>query len=82
MQELRRKKRKDQQTIPEPYTDLETLRATCMALKEAVEVLMGQRGRPNDVAITWQDLLDLQLIKVADIPTDIGSYSIQPRAGR
>jgi hypothetical protein len=70
-----KKGRQTQVTIPEPTTDVASLRATAMATKELVETLAGQRGQAYDVAVTWQDLLDLNLIKKADIPHDIGSTS-------
>ncbi len=72
-----KKGRVAQVTIPEPTTDPASLRATAMATKELVETLAGQRGRPVDVAVTWQDLLDLQLIREQDIPYDLGSYTFQ-----
>jgi len=42
-----------------------------MAMKEAVESLSGQRGGPDDVAVTWGDLLDLGLISIDQVPQDI-----------
>jgi hypothetical protein len=77
-QELRRPRRRDQVTIPEPHTDIASLRASVMAIKELVEMLAGQRGRPNTAAVTWEDLLNLQLITNADIPKEIGSNTVQP----
>ena len=49
-------------TIPEPYDDVDSLRATAMATKELVEMLAGQRGNPMDVAVTWEDLVKLNSI--------------------
>lgn len=46
--------RRQQVTIPEPYEDVKSLRASVMALKELVEELAGQRG--NDPAVTSSDL--------------------------
>jgi hypothetical protein len=66
-----------QVTIPVPYEDVQSLRATAMATKELVETLAGQRGQAFDVAVTWQDLLNLQLVTLADIPYDIGSHPVQ-----
>lgn len=77
LQELRRPKRKLQATIPEPYEDVQSLRAAVMAIKELVEVLAGQRGFMTEVAVTWQDLINLQLVNMADIPKEIGSNQIQ-----
>jgi hypothetical protein len=71
--------RRDQATIPEPYTNVDSLRATAMATKELVETLAGQRGHPNTVAVTWGDLLSLGLIKPEQVPKDIGQrYMQQP----
>jgi hypothetical protein len=71
-----RRGRTNQVAIPEPYADVASLRATAMATKELVEVLAGQRGQAYDVAVTWQDLLDLQMVRKEDIPFDIGSHKI------
>ena len=71
---LAKKGRQVQVTIPEPLDDVKSLRATAMATKELVEMLAGQRGQAYDVAVTWQDLLDLQLIRKEDIPYDIGTH--------
>jgi hypothetical protein len=73
-----RKGQQTQVTIPEPYENVESLYRTVHALKELVEVLSGQRGQAFDVAVTWQDMLNLQLIRYEDIPYDIGSRPIQP----
>jgi hypothetical protein len=73
-----RKGRQVQVTIPEPYENVESLYRTVLSLKELVEMLAGQRGQAFDVAVTWQDMLDLQLIRYEDIPYDIGSRPIQP----
>jgi hypothetical protein len=62
----------DQATIPEPYTDLGSLRATAMATKQLVEALAGQRGTVDDIAITWGDLLRLGVIKPDQVPSWIG----------
>ena len=45
-----------QATIPEPYTDVASLRASVMALKELVEMLAGQRGDRDDQAVTWGEM--------------------------
>ena len=72
-----KKGRVEQVTIPEPYQDVRSLRTTAMATKELVEMLAGQRGDALSAAVTWQDLLDLQLIRLQDIPYDIGSHPFQ-----
>ena len=42
--------------IPEPYQTVESLRATAMATKEAVEILLGQRGNGDDRAVTQGEM--------------------------
>jgi hypothetical protein len=77
-QEVIRSKRKNQVTIPEPYQTVESLYRTVSVMKELIEVLAGQRGQAYDAAVTWQDMLDLQQISKADIPTTIGQHPIKP----
>jgi len=72
-----RKGRQPQVTIPEPTEDIASIYRTIVPIKELVEMLAGQRGQAYDVAVTWQDLLDLQLVRKAEIPFDIGSHPIQ-----
>ena len=43
-----------------------------MALKELTEAVAGQRGDRNTTAVTWQDLLDLGLIKPEQVPSYVG----------
>ena len=50
-------------TIPEPYENVASLRATCMALKEAVETLTKQRGDIHSAAPTWGELQQLGVVK-------------------
>ena len=45
-------------TVPEPYTDVYSLYASVMALKELVEGLTGQRGGLEDQAVMRGDLPD------------------------
>lgn len=45
--------------IPEPVPTLEDLYNTVMALKQAVEILTGQRLPINNAAVTWDDLLNV-----------------------
>jgi hypothetical protein len=68
--------RQAQVTIPQPYEDTPSLYRTALATKELVETLAGQRGQAYDVAITWQDLLNLGWIRKEDIPYDVGSHPI------
>lgn len=65
--------RRAQVTIPEPYENLASLRASLQATKELVELLAGQRGQAYTTAVTWQDLLDVGLIKHEQVPKDLGS---------
>lgn len=71
------KKRPVQVTIPEPYENLASLRATALSNKELTEMLAGQRGNALDAAVTWQDLVDLGLVIPAEIPEGIGSPRLQ-----
>ncbi len=48
--------------IPEPTTTIVGLQASVLALKEAVEILQGQRGSPGNRAVDWDDLTELGLI--------------------
>ena len=70
-------KRRPMATIPEPYENLSSLRTVALATKELVEVMSGQRGDPMDVAVTWQDLVDLELVIKAEVPEGIGSPRLQ-----
>lgn len=65
--------RRTQQTIPEPYEDVRSLRTAAMANKELTETLAGQRGLPTDAAVTWGDLVRLGLIQPTQVPKDLGS---------
>jgi hypothetical protein len=67
-------KRRSQVTIPEPYENVSSVYHAVTAMKELVEALAGQRGGPQDVAITWGDLLELGLIKPEQVPEDLGQY--------
>lgn len=60
-------------TIPEPSATVESLHATVRALKEAVELLAGQRGDARDIAVTWGDLMDQNLVTKEQVPKDVGS---------
>ena len=47
------KRKGAQVTIPEPYEDIGSLYRVALTTKELVEVLAGQRGDPNDRAVTY-----------------------------
>lgn len=70
-------KKRPQATIPEPYEDVKSLRTAMMGAKELVETLAGQRGFAGDAAVTWDDLVDLGLIKTDQIPRDLGTNRSQ-----
>lgn len=70
----RRRVRRQQATIPEPYPEVNSLRTAALATKELVEALAGQRGGAYDVAVTWGDLLDLGIVKLEQMPTEYGPY--------
>lgn len=55
--------------VPEPTEDPKSIHETVMALKQNVEVLTQQRKPKSASAVTWQDLLDLELITPDQIPT-------------
>lgn len=50
------------QTIPEPYENLPSLRASTLAIKEVVEELTGQRGRQEDQAVRFGDMPPLPAV--------------------
>ncbi len=55
--------------IPEPTVDPKALMASALALKETVEIATGTRGDRAISTVTWQDLVDLQLILPNQIPS-------------
>lgn len=55
--------------IPDPQATPQSLRESVLALKETVEVLTRQRRPIAAGAVTWQDLVDLGLIKMSQVPT-------------
>jgi hypothetical protein len=67
-------KRRTQVTIPEPYLEPQSLRATALATKELVESLAGQRGGTYDVAVTWGELIDLGIIEPEQVPQEFGPH--------
>ena len=65
------KKIRRQQAIPVPYETPHSLRITAMAMKERLEVLSGARGKTlREAAVTWDDLVELGLIKPEQVPVD------------
>ena len=59
--------------IPQPTSDPQSLFVTVEMLQEAVELLQGQRGSPDDCAVTWGDLVRLGVIREDQVPTDVGA---------
>jgi hypothetical protein len=55
-------------SIPDPIATPESLRQSVTQLKEAVEILTRQRKPITAGAVTWQDLLDLELITLEQVP--------------
>jgi hypothetical protein len=55
--------------IPEPSLTNEGLLATLSALKMAIEMIAGQRGDIENAHVTFQDLVDLEIIAEDQIPT-------------
>lgn len=60
-------------TIPQPDMTIASIHAAVVALKEAVELLAGQRGDARDIAVTWGDLADKGVITKEQVPKDVGS---------
>lgn len=54
--------------IPEPTMDIGSLLATVQALKEAVEILQGQRAGMPMASVRWQDLVELGTITSDEVP--------------
>ena len=61
------------QSIPSPVAEAESLRATALATKEVVEAISGQRGSYLNAAVTWQDLVNLGLITLSQVPVRLGN---------
>ena len=61
-----------QVTIPTPEAETHSLYSAVMALKELTEGLAGHRGTLSDIAVTWQDLIDLGLITKEQVPRGVG----------
>lgn len=57
--------------IPNPTPDPKILQATASALKEAVEVLAGQRGAGLERAVTLNDLIRLGLVTEAEVTSKL-----------
>lgn len=53
--------------IPEASQDVRSLQAAVLALKEAVEILSGQR-RGVSALVKWDDLVRLGIVDRSDVP--------------
>ena len=58
-------------SVPHPEATLESLQASVLGLKEAVEILMQQRGHSDDWAVRWSDLIRLGLVKPGQEPEGV-----------
>jgi hypothetical protein len=69
--------------IPQPTNDLEGMYASVLAMKECLEVLMSQRGHSDDHAVTWGDLIRLDLVPAGFEPEGIprGAQRLAGRRG-
>ena len=67
-----------QATIAAPSNSIESLMTTVNQLKEAVEVLMAQRGDPMGQPVTWRDLQNLGLLKQGQVP-NVASHRVRRR---
>jgi hypothetical protein len=65
--------------IPDPRADLESLRQSAARTKEIIETLTRQRLPTSAAAVTWQDLVDLEVIAASRVPASQNS-SISPLA--
>lgn len=52
--------------IEEPTADPRSLRNSVMQVKEAIEVITGQRG--SGPLVTWEDLVRLGIVQESDVP--------------
>jgi hypothetical protein len=57
--------------IAHPEATLESLQTAVLNLKEAVEILMQQRGHSDDWAVRWSDLIRLGLVKPGQEPEGV-----------
>jgi len=64
---------KTKSSIPEPLPDLESLYATVVALKQAVEILSNMRGLPTSAAVTWGELVKLEVVTSLQVPLSSSS---------
>lgn len=54
--------------IPEPKAELQSLQHTVQRMKEIIETLTRQRLPVAAATVTWQDLVDLELITPDQVP--------------
>jgi len=65
------------QTVPEPNQD--NLVSVCLALKEAVEVLVGERGDIHRAGVSFADLEALGHITIRDVNGEVQNNSLHQR---
>lgn len=54
--------------IPDPIPTIDSLMETVAALKQAVEILLGQTGGKREAAVRWQELINIGMIKEDQVP--------------
>lgn len=71
--------------IPEPTLKLESLRDSILSIKQAFEILSGQRGNPHYAAVLVEDFPDLSGPWSQYIPTitpQSGAFTLASATGR
>ena len=56
-------------SVPDPQLTLDSHQQVLIALKSNVEILTLQRSPSSAAAVTWNDLVNLGLIKASQVPT-------------
>lgn len=68
---VQRLRRRRFAAVPDPTLNIHALYNTVLALKENLELLVGERADPHasdTMAVTWAELLELGLITEDQIP--------------
>jgi hypothetical protein len=55
---------------------MDSLFETVNALKQAVEILLGQRVGKREAAVRWQELINAGVVKEDQVPKDIGTHGV------
>lgn len=61
--------RRDYTSIPIPIANVHSLTESVSAVKQTIDVLVGNTRNKNATAVTWDDLVALGLITADQIPT-------------